>query len=399
MIEQNSKKVTSVFRLFENLFLLLVSFTLTSGILLNYLNAADNAELSTTISYYSLMITTFFALFLVVFNKRNWKPIIIILIIFAFLAYYQKKVDANGTVDDFINGFIIHGLGGFIMGYAIRKYRKFVSFISFFSFIYVMFFLFEPINHNLLKLSAMETGYLMSGLVVNLIMVSFIYSKKYIVIPVLALVSSFIVVLFTSRGCGISIAIAWIFFYVWHKKRQGYNVGGTIFKLAFLLILVFAVLDISVDYIFHSNIVLSKGSLLEKIVNGYVDTANGRDDIWELGLAMIKESWLTGMGLGADRTIEEHFFVHNIFLELMIDFGIPLTIIILCVYWTVVIKGIRSMLFSFSTALIMAQVFKTWVQLLFSSSYLNTMLGLMFIVGISVRAIIENKRYSRFIVK
>ena len=100
----------------------------------------------------------------------------------------------------------------------------------------------------------------------------------------------------------------------------------------------------------------------------------------------IAQHWQTGMGFGADRAlIGENFFVHNIFLELIIDFGIPVSLLVLFLYWKPIFRIRKLSFFSISTALIITLVTQSWVQLMFSSSYLMNMLNLMFIYGVAKR--------------
>ena len=142
-----------------------------------------------------------------------------------------------------------------------------------------------------------------------------------------------------------------------------------------------------------SSIDISDGAFISKLAAGSANDSNGRTDIWELGLLSIAKNWQVGMGFGADRAIlGDDIFIHDIFLELFINFGIPLSLILLFFYWRPIVKTVKQDHLSIPIALLMTLVFRTWGQLLFSSSYLTNMLNIMFIYGVALRLYVNNNR-------
>jgi len=78
-----------------------------------------------------------------------------------------------------------------------------------------------------------------------------------------------------------------------------------------------------------SNVMSTTGvysrSLDHFILNNFLDD-NGRFQIWKTNLALIVEHPLVGSGIGADRAAfgSSSYYAHNLFIELMVNYGIVL---------------------------------------------------------------------------
>ena len=295
------------------------------------------------------------------------------------------------TSNDYSSSFLQQGVGGFLVGFAVKDINRYIRQVAFFSFIYLFILIGEPINRSIMRLDEMVTGYYLTSLTINLVLAYFTVLNKNKALFVLAIISSLTITLFTARGCGVTLLLTWIFFYIRNKWRKGVSTTRLYISFAFLLIAVFVLMRITLDYVLQSDIQVQTGSFVEKFANGYISSSNGRDDIWKDALFVIGNNWMKGLGFGADRYIFNGMFVHNIFLELFIDFGLPISFVILFVYWRAVIKGIKINAQSVASALIVALVLRSWVQLNFSNSYLYSMVGLMMILGISARQLVIKK--------
>lgn len=381
-------KITPIF---ESLYSLLVAFTLTNGVLINIVNASGFMAMGQIISSWSLAITTIISTILTITNNKTRWVAIMTTIILALLVVYQLKIDLYNTVDEYTSKFLINGVAGLMIGLSIRNIDTFFRYISYFSILYLLILIGEPINHALMKQNEMVTGYLMSTLVLVSILSYFTVFKKNIFVLILSVFCSFTILFFCSRGCGLTIILAWLILFIWNRYRLGISITRSIFIIMLLLFCGYWLFNLTINYILSVGISFETGSLLEKISSGYANSYNGRDEIWSWGMSIISKHGLTGIGFGGDRVFGDFVFIHNIFLELLIDFGIPLTIIILFIYWRVVYKGFMVNKTSYVSALIIIFVLRYWVQLLFSSSYLDSMLGLMFIIGLSLHEIKFNK--------
>lgn len=367
------------------------AFTLSNSFIINYFNYNGMEGIGADISTWCLYLMTIISLFSIIQDRKYWNSVLITIALFLFLVMYERRVDLFGTVHEYDSTFLIHGIGGFLIGLTIKNVQLFTKYISVLSSIYLLFLMAEPINHAILHMDEMLTGYLMTGLTINLVLAYYTVFNKNKLILFEAIISSVIITLFTARGCGVAIVLSWLCFYYFDRKKHNLSIGKTVFRLAILVLIGYLVFDSVAGRIISSGLELEQGSLLEKISSGYVDSSNGRDEVWEIGFGLLLKSPLTGIGFGADRTVDVIFFVHNIILEICINFGIPLAIFILLLYWVTTLKGIKIAPYSVISFLIIAQILKTWVQLMFSSSYLHTMLPLMFIIGLSIHAKVKSK--------
>lgn len=74
-----------------------------------------------------------------------------------------------------------------------------------------------------------------------------------------------------------------------------------------------------------SSIGIYSRSFEHFILNNFLDD-NGRFEIWKTNLALIVEHPLVGSGIGADRAAlgSSSYYAHNLFIELMVNYGIVL---------------------------------------------------------------------------
>lgn len=199
----------------------------------------------------------------------------------------------------------------------------------------------------------------------------------------LALVTSVCVILNGSRGPFIVLMlyVAWLFF-------QNFTVKKLIFLI--LILTLVGLIYINIDWIFS---VLSDYSVrsrtLFKLIGGEISDTSGREDIYQLGINKILESPIVGYGLYGDRMFYESY-VHNIILEILIDFGIPLGCVVLLflavqfIYKLYVLKG-KDLNFYVLVAL-------SILQLMVSGSYLISFI-FFFFLGLTVRLSKRTKIY------
>lgn len=375
----------------QKLLLFFAAFVFNESIIINYLSAEGFYNLSSAISYWSVAIVFILSLLIILVEKDNRKALIITTVILLLTVYYEKVVDDYNTVSDYSTKYLTHGIAGLAIGLAIKDIRQFIVYNCFFSTMLLIIFISEPINHKMLGLNEMTTGYMMSQILIFSLLGYFtVYNKNKLFLYFNILLSG-IIILFSSRGCGISILLSWLFMYIWRKHYNGETIGKTIWKLGAICLLCYFALSYIASTLISSNINLTTGSFIEKLASGYADSSNGRDEIWTMAGSFISQYWLYGIGFGGDRIVFDYVFVHNVILEIFIDFGIPIGILLLFAYWKPIIKSIQTRWSSIIAITILALVFRTWVQLLFSSSYLDSMLGIMLILGMSI-----NKKYQPY---
>lgn len=356
----------------------IAALTLTDLFLIEYLSEHASGGLSTIISMLLLYTSAFIGVMRIALDKKKYIPAIIVVLFILVLCQYERSVTSR-EAGEYISRFMVHSIGGFIIGLGVRNYYALVKYASWVACIYGLFLIMEPITHSLLpNMSAMSIGYIISPLVIWIIMGRFLNACPqwtFLICVPLAITT----ILFTSRGCGLSIISALLVYYYFKK-----NIMAKPIKIIGVALVVFLAFQFFFDYFASkaASLEYGEGSLLEKISHGYADSDNGRTDIWTAGIGIIESNWLSGTGIAMDRDIGSFVFVHNIVLELMIHFGIPLGVLMLILYWTSYLRKFNTFSSSHKFLLIgLACMF--WIKLLFSDSYLSNMMGLMFMFGLS----------------
>lgn len=107
---------------------------------------------------------------------------------------------------------------------------------------------------------------------------------------------------------------------------------------------------------------------LSFLIGGNIAASEGRDDIYEAVCKVISDNLLTGVGIYGDRVVIDEL-CHNILLELVLDFGIIMAMIVVIIAMTFLVRLYRcldkvhkNVLVKYFTAFV--------VPLFFSDSYL-----------------------------
>lgn len=155
---------------------------------------------------------------------------------------------------------------------------------------------------------------------------------------------------FESYNMGLSYALLLPMVILYNKSRWFSYIGAAI---CFLCILVFGsrgalvagvfyivydmcqknrryIFYIGILFLFIINIAVAFGDYLDSLgissrtlnllVGGEMSSAEGRDVIYAKALSLIKDNWITGLGIYGDR-VHMGDYCHNIILELLLDYG------------------------------------------------------------------------------
>lgn len=145
--------------------------------------------------------------------------------------------------------------------------------------------------------------------------------RKFSVIGfVLVTISIFIMIIFGSRGPLFSlIAFVFLLFFILPKNRQR-KIGLTLILIGSVILFIFIPNILSFVYDIGLNFgVESKTLLLISQENLFYD--NGRFLLYEQSWLLFLESPLFGKGMFADRLFLSGNYVHNVFLEILLNFG------------------------------------------------------------------------------
>lgn len=163
----------------------------------------------------------------------------------------------------------------------------------------------------------------------------FIRDKK-IYDLVLFILGLFCVLTQGNRG-SLLIIIIYIFLYYLKIFR---NSNKKLFKISLLilvLLLVYFYMESILNFLLNLfNDYGYQSRNIEKIINGSFTSSNGRDFIWGEVLNTIKKIWPMGLGTFGDRPIVAPIHIagysHNIFLELLVSYGIIGMLLILIIF-------------------------------------------------------------------
>ena len=110
--------------------------------------------------------------------------------------------------------------------------------------------------------------------------------------------------------------------------------------------------------------------IIDRYDSGMFWESDSRDILWDTTIASIKEKWVLGNGLFADRRIM-NTYAHNIALEVLLNFGCLIGGLLLLGAIYVFIKALKDEKSSSIRCFIVALAFATVGKLLVSSSYLQ----------------------------
>lgn len=382
------KRRISVWETINVIFTILLAFVLTYKAPIRYLEFHGNEGLASSLGTFTIYGAILFAMMIIVTRKDYLKYSIIILFWFGFLYVYQRIVVPSETLSTYWQTFFINGFSGFLCGIALRKPKQLVFAAGAFSLFYGILLIPEPITRSLLGYTSMNLGYTMAPLTIWLIMLWYYSDRFKKPILIVAILLGSMTLLFTSRGCGISVVAAAIIVKIIDSKRKNEPISRLVIGFSIAIIAaMFIFREFAAYFVLRSDISLLTGSTLNKLMNGMFADDNGRGKLLSLAIDLFKKNWVLGVGMGADRKIIGYVFPHNIIIEILLHFGLVLSIVIFGSYWKSLIKAIK---ISFPTeyAILLPTICCIyWIRLLFSDSYLSNSFGLMFILGFSIQMI------------
>lgn len=303
-----------------------------------------------------------------------------VIAVFALIYVTQKVFCPESHVEEFIYPMMIVGIGGFIIGYSIIDFKALIRWHGIFAAVGGSLLVTEPLTNKLLGLSNMSLGYTLVPLCVFMIL--YCNYNRSLIIKIVAGLLSLSVMLFTSRGCGLTIIAFFLIMLIWEGRISKKRLFGIIAILSVVIIC-------SISYFSSRNIDVATGSFLGKINEGMLGSDNGREYLQAYELELIASHPLTGVGIGVDRDIigtftDNYPFAHNIILEMVMNFGIVIAALLLFLYFNNIYYALRVRTGDTVQMYIIASLCYIFIRLLFSDSYLNNMYGIMSLLGVAI---------------
>lgn len=370
----------------DNFFIVLLAFVLTYKAPIRYLEFHGNVGLASTIGTVSIYGVFLFSILIVIRRKDYLANAVYVFIFFGFLYLYQRIVVPTSSLGTYWQTFFINCLSGFTCGIALSKPKTLIRTAGALSFIYGILLIPEPITRALLGYTSMNLGYTMAPLTIWLILLWYFSDRFKKLILIVATALGVMTILFTSRGCGISVVAAAVIVKIIDAKKKHESISKMFIGLSIAaVVLLFAFRELASYFVLRSDITLLTGSALNKLMNGVLSDDNGRTKLLGQAIELYRQNWLLGVGMGADRQILGYVFPHNVIIEVLLHFGLAIGLLIFFSYWNPVIKAIKKAYITDIAIVIPVLCSIYWIRLLFSDSYLSNGFGLMMIFGFSIQ--------------
>lgn len=183
----------------------------------------------------------------------------------------------------------------------------------------------------------------------------------------------FCIILYGTRGPLLALAVSFtilILLFGKSNKKLLYIIISLAIALFYREILILAR-----DVLTQLN--LGSMRIIDMLIAGDISNDNGRKALQDLSIEYLKESPLIGMGLYGNMA-KWGFYPHNIFLELPVQFGVPISIVIVFFSITFAIKRYKY-LFLNEKFFVVTLLSSILAKLMVTGSYLNeSLLFLLF---------------------
>lgn len=300
--------------------------------------------------------------------KRH--KILIFFILFVFLLSFIYRGFENDILNNYFLHFLVMGVTGIIVSQYEFDIKYFFCFLFVFAIICLPFFLGRNIDLNSGENYMGLTYALLKLIVAALVMLLLPYKNLYKIAALVVFLSYMSqYVLFASRGAYVAI-ISFVAFSIAMYVKISYR--KFLFLSIPLIILFFycfePIINSLQSFLFSQDISVYA---INKSINKmeFDDVDNGRYSIWIAGLSMFWDSPLFGHGIAAYEIVHHSIYVHNVFVEMLIEGGI-IVLFLFVVTFNYSLKMIFSNNMSYDEKLFMAFLVSTIIfPLCFSETF------------------------------
>lgn len=215
-------------------------------------------------------------------------------------------------------------------------------------------------------------------------------------VPFIITIVGFIYILSMGTRGPIIIVITFFIIYSWlySKIKRSYKIFLSI--IIILLIYMFSSTSIYMDFLLDVKDALFNSGVstrvIDYLINGeIISNTTGRNDIYSVLINKLNASPLIGYGILGEYAIGFRAGAHNVYLQILFDFGYPIGICLMIAYIRIVY---RAFVISNNTTMqrwIIMFGCMVFVKGIFSSSFLNY--NVFFLLGLSLK-MIRCERYK-----
>lgn len=224
---------------------------------------------------------------------------------------------------------------------SIKEGLKISAYISFFYAIVIGLVISGTLSLDGFGTTYMEYGY---NVFPAPVIFTYLYEKehkrKYLYMTAISLV---FILMFGSRG---ALLYYIIFFVFYNAVINGVFSRRYIFMIVGMLFIILLLTNsyvVSLIGTLLTNVFGFSSRSIEKILSGTVTSTSGRELLYLPALQLIGKNWILGTGIYSDRSLiymasndvasrGYGHYVHNFFLEIMMDFGVIFSIIFVAYY-------------------------------------------------------------------
>lgn len=344
-------------------------------------------------------------IFIFINNSRLFRPIFFVIcmicIVFtSYLIFPENRLYIQATLRDYWIYIIVIFLCSFNADYRIIEKSMIISACVIFLFD-MLLFVSPNYYHLLVGYSYGGVGAVFSySLLFPAVVFLYLYKKSRMLLYLVpSFVAAFVIVFYggnrTATLCYFSY-VAYVFFLSGGQDRK----KSVIKTICFMFGIVLIVFNLTAILSFVSRLIGKEGyssRIIEQFLSGTIASSSGRTKLQqELFSKLFTFEGVIGFGINGDRVITStHEYSHNIFLELLIEFGWVMGSLVIIALVYLSIKVIRKKK-NFNNIIYMLFSIKL-IALMFSGTFWNDIYFWMFI-AICMRSLSFKFKYNSTIV-
>ncbi|MFW6008892.1 MAG: O-antigen ligase family protein [archaeon] len=312
-------------------------------LILNYFDIIGTTAGNQVQNFSKALVGIFYLLaFPYVFKKK--KKIFINTYIISFFIFLSHIFIFSQNAKQIINlifPFFFMSLPSFIYAYSIENLNEFKK-VMFKLSKYILLIGFVISILNLLKLLSigsysMSLSYYM--LLPALMYLNYFFNKKKLSYILFFLISLMIIISFGARGPILCISIYFLYELIRFNKKMDIKSFILYVLIIFSLIIIVFFYE---DILIFINDFLGNFGIRSRTINLFIREnihMSGRDDIFMKGIQTIRDNPLIGVGIAGDRHLRGNY-IHNIFLEILMNYGVIIGLFLIILILSMSIWGI-----------------------------------------------------------
>jgi hypothetical protein len=346
-------------------------------------------KLDTAFLYFFILIVFLNILFYSFGKKINFKNLLIIVfILLSFLYSFLNNLTSNYVIGEVFINFLLYSLPVFIIVIVQSNSATFFKYIFYSSIIIFLSILLEILFFNLIETISLQYysqtfSYL--ALFPAIINLNIIFERKNFnfMSLVIGVLSVIMIYFFGARG---PLLIVFIFIY-FRITLKLFKYKKNLMLVVFFIVTFFMVTNVNQFLNSISEILIFfnfDSRLLDYIRNFQLFSFESREGLYTLAIQIIEKNLIFGIGLGADRIYILDLlniydlnsimglYSHNIFLEIMLSFGLIFGVLFILFFFIRLIYIFKNHYQNLNGEITLILLSLGFLPLLISGSFINS---------------------------